>query len=429
MCKSEVRSSGHFRRTPEILQRSKGGRYKTKHMKRNSSSESYGCSATTISTGLDSFTFCSDDHLPHMYGNHLNQKIVISLICLWHTVTFRTPQHTATSSSRSRSGVSRFIRPGSLPAAPRSARGSPAAARPRGAPAAARPRRPRPARAAAARSSAVPAGTLLPSGLRGSPHLSRGGDGTPAGPRSGWSWCRPRRHGPGRGSGPFSPCPQGPLAQSGGRRRRQRPAGSALLPLRREGRCCLPGLASVRAAARPLPWTKRGAGGGRSAGPAWASSCFSFSSSSSRLAAPGRGAPGRWRGRGPGRAGGGGTGRPAPPQPGRVTVRGEGRSLRRAGRAAGPHPAPRCGSGRRDAGRGQGVLGCSTVRARLGCVPSAFPTVPLSARPSPSQSLSARVPEGMHTSPGLSWTSGRADWGEAMLAPLRRKPWVRSKRT
>lgn len=34
MCKSEIHSSVHFRRTPEILQRSKGGRYKSKYMKK-----------------------------------------------------------------------------------------------------------------------------------------------------------------------------------------------------------------------------------------------------------------------------------------------------------------------------------------------------------------------------------------------------------
>ncbi|XP_071419972.1 collagen alpha-2(I) chain-like [Pithys albifrons albifrons] len=97
--------------------------------------------------------------------------------------------------------------------------------------------------------------------------------------------------------------------------------------------------------------------------------------------------------------------RPTPPRPARVTVRGEGRSLRGAGAsgvaasrsalrgpvAASTAAAPRPLRGREgDAataggggGLGQWGTGCSMAPAHLACVPSTFATVPVSPPPPP----------------------------------------------
>lgn len=90
----ELHSSVHSRRTPEILQRSKRDRYKTKYTHRKSSSESYRCSANTISTALDSFTFCSDDHLSQVYGSHLKPEYCYQFdVSLAHGNITDSPPH------------------------------------------------------------------------------------------------------------------------------------------------------------------------------------------------------------------------------------------------------------------------------------------------------------------------------------------------
>lgn len=103
-----------------------------------------------------------------------------------------------------------------------------------------------------------------------------------------------------------APCRSGAEQRDGGGRQRRAPRSP-----QREGRCCLPGLASVRAA----PAVDKARGGGRQERRGGLGLPPSARLSppppppppvSPRLAPPGRAAPGAVRGSGPGRAGGGG---------------------------------------------------------------------------------------------------------------------------
>lgn len=321
------------------------------------------------------------------------------MICLWHTVPFRTLHHTAATSLRRRSGVSRFSRPGSLPAASRTAPSpEPRCHRAAHAARTARSRsRPefRPARRRAV--SERPPRVAAPDTGEGTGRWpGRGADGAGSGAR---------RHGcgPGRGTGPLSL-----WRRAAGWRREAAPRPA--LPA--AGRAMLLTGSRIRAsgACRGQSAGRGEAGAPGRPGPPSFCSSFPSSSSSSRFASarlagtrsPGRRArerprAGRWR-RAPSAlrrrsravspcgAKGGACAAPGERR-GRVPLCAAGSGLRCGPAAAG--------------GRGQSVLGCSTVRAHLGCVPSAIPTAPVSARPSFSQSLSAWVPEAMRTSPGL----------------------------
>lgn len=285
MCKSELHSSVHFRRTPEILQRSKGRRYKIKYMNGKNSSESYRCPANKISTVLDSFTFCSDDHLPHAHRNNLKPECCYQCdLSVAHGSPaqchqlFLQPQRSQ-----------RVQRAGLCARRPRTARSPGAPALPPPLPGPLPPAVPPcPGEAAPERPPRVAAPDT---GAGTGRWPGRGADGAGSGP--------------GRAPSPFSPCPQGPRAQSSGMEAGWGRDGGSAPPAprcpQRQGRCCLPGLASVRAAAPRLPGTKRGAGGRQERRGGLGLLCFSFSSSSSRLGSPGPAGT-----RSPGRAGAGG---------------------------------------------------------------------------------------------------------------------------
>lgn len=299
MCKSELHSSVHFRRTPEILQRSKGRRYKIKYMNGKNSSESYRCPANKISTVLDSFTFCSDDHLPHAHRNNLKPECCYQCdLSVAHGSPaqchqlFLQPQR---SQRVQRAGLcARRPRTAPSPGAPALPPPLPGPLPPAVPPCPGEAAPERPPRVAAPDTGA---GTGRWPG--------RGADGAGSGP--------------GRAPSPFSPCPQGPRAQSSGMEAgwRQRPAGSALPAAPRA--MLLTG-ARIRASGGAAAAGDKARGGGKAGAPGRPGPpllLFLFLLLPSRLTWPRRDAEpraGRCRGS---RA-------PAPPQPGRVAVRAKG---------------------------------------------------------------------------------------------------------